>query len=298
MDFTGNEYSLRKKNNMEHYLLSPILDHKERYDLNGTEIIITKDWENNLRSRNCQLGIVEGLSETNPLGLCLGDVVFVNHFTFHGDIGADRSFTLNVHADHEETKIFKVPIRNIYFKYNDKKIEPIGKVLIVEQVLTPDHSEEGLTLIQSNYKDRGKVIYAKDTQMVGKIVLVDTNALYALELKDYDYYKIFDSEVVGYFEKGELYPYGNRVLLEDQEEERKHDILDLSQLKNSRTVKAKVIRKGSLSKHLNFVNEGDTVVRFRNYGISDKKQVIVAMDEDNIHAVVKGEGIENLKLIS
>lgn len=271
----------------ENYLLSPILDHKEKYDLGGTEIRIAKDYENNLRKRNCQFGIVEAVTESNPLNLKLGDIVFVNHFTFHGDIGVNRTFKLRPHVDIDGKKLFRVPERNIYLKYN-KEIEPLKDIVILEGIHS-NGSEGSFDMIQTHFKDRGRVIYSKDSTIIGKEVLVEKNALYALDFKDMDYYRIYRNEIVAVLEDGEAYPEEGRVLMEDMEEEFSFDFLDTSTIKKSNTVKARVIRTGSLDKvqKLNeWIKEGDTVVRFKDYGIKFNSQVVVALADDNIHGVM------------
>ncbi|WP_298845481.1 hypothetical protein [uncultured Clostridium sp.] len=269
------------------------MDHKEKIDLGGQEIFIAKDWENNLRTRNCQLGIVECLTTNNPLNLCLGDIVFVNHFTFHGDIGENRSFTLIDHVKHDGKLLFKVPVRNIYFKYNEGQIEPIGDMVIIESILTDATSSIGLELQQAQYKDRGKVVYAKDTSLIGKTVLVEKNALYGIEIKQENLFKVMKEEIAGIIEsfegEEEIFPTAGRVLLEDHDDEIKSSFIDLSMVKRGNTIKAKVIRCGELDKVQRldeWIKDGDMVLRFRSYGVRFKDQVIVALADDNIHGVI------------
>lgn len=273
----------------ENYILSPVLDHKEKIDLGGQEILIVKNYENNLRRRNCQIGVVEAVPQENPLKLKVGDTVFVHHFTFHGDIGQGRSFTLRPHADHEGKKIFRVPVVNIFFKYNDETIEAMGNVVILEEMYSPSKSSIGLELESKQYKDRGKVIYAADESIIGKVVFVEPNALYPLEIKNKSYFKIFEDEIVGYFEDDQLYPAKGRVLLQDFEEDTTKNDLDLSLVKKTNSVRATVIRTGQLDEkqhHNEWIKKGDTVLRFRNYGVKYEGQVIVALADDNIHGVL------------
>lgn len=270
----------------ENYLLSPIIDHKEKYSLGDIEIQIVKNYENNLRSRNCQLGIVEALTEENPLNLCLGDIVFVHHFTFHGDIGANRAFKFNNHIDYEGKKIFRVPAHNIFFKYNDNNIEVVGDTMILEEVMSPQMSPSGLYLESTQYKDRGRVIYSSDDTLVGMTVFVDTNALYPLELKDKKYFKVFGKEVVGMIYDDELFPTKGRVLLEDEPDKVLRGDLDLSLAKKETIIKSKVIRSGILSKEECVIKIGDTVLRARDYGIKYKNQVVVKVEDENIIGVL------------
>lgn len=273
----------------DNYILSPILDHKEKYDLGGHEILIVKDYENNLRRRNCQLGIVEAIPTLNPLKLSLGDIVFVHHFSFHGDIGQGRSFTLRPHAEVEGKKIFRLPVQNIFFRYNEEIIEPLGDIIILEEMYSPSESKSGLILESKPYKDRGRIVSASDDTMVGKVVFVEPNSLYPLELKDKAYFKIFENEIVGYFEDDVLFPAKGRVLLQDFEEDIFKNDLDLSMIRKTNCIRATVIRTGDLDKvqhHDEWIKKGDTVLRFRNYGVKYEGQVIVALADDNIHGVL------------
>lgn len=273
----------------ENYILSPILDHKEKYDLGGVEIYMAKDWENNLRRRNCQLGIVEALTPENPLNLCLGDIVFVHHFTFHGDIGADRSFTLNHHTLFEGKMLFKSPIRDIYFKYNNNQVEAINGIAVLEGLMSPQYSPSGLELPQTQYKDRGRIIYHSDYSMVGKEVLVESNALYEVELNNEIYYRVREDEIVAEIKDEQAYPTKGRVLLEDHKDDLMKGDLDFSMVKKTNTIKSTVIRTGELDKvqkHDEWIKEGDTVLRFRNYGIKFNNQVVVALADDNIHGII------------
>ena len=270
----------------EHYILSPIIDHKEKYDLGGIEIKISKDWENNLRTRNCQLGVVEAIPQLNPLELTLGDIVFVNHFTFHGDIGANRAFTFNDHVVHEGKMLFKVPIRNILFKYNNETIEVVGQIVIVQSEDQDKQTPNGISLPETQFKDRGRVIYSKDESIIGKIVLVERNALYPLELKGLEYNKVFQDEIIAVLDGDEIYPTDGRVVLEDQDDNLSSSILDLSMVKQNNTIRAKIIKTGKLSRTDEWMKAGDMVLRFRGGGVKINGQVVVSMDDDNIHGVL------------
>lgn len=271
----------------ENYLLSPILDHKEKYDLGGIEIQIVKNYENNLRSRNCQLGIVEAVTKENPLNLHLGDIVFTYHFAFHGDIGSNKSFKFNKHTEYNGKKIFRVPPSSIYFKYNNENIELVGDTMILEEMMSPEISPSGLYLESKPYKDRGRVVYSSDDTIVGLTVFVDTNALYALELKDKKYFKVLAKEVVGVIYDDEIFPTSGRVLLQDEPDVTlREDLeLDLSLAKKKTIVKSEVIRTGILSKEESVIKVGDTVLRARDYGVKYKNQVVVKVEDENIIGV-------------
>lgn len=265
----------------EKYILSPILDHKEKYDLGGIEIYISKEFENNLRQRNCQLGVVEVLTPENPLKLSLGDIVFVNHFTFHGDIGADKSFTLNHHVEYEGKKLFTAEMRDIYFKYNDNKVEALPNFLIVEGSKSADKTDSGIFIEQTQYKDRGTIIYADDESMIGKEIYVENYALYPLDLRGEDLYRVNVNDVVGYMENSKFIPANGRVVLEDIEE-LTSSFLDLSMVKKPTTVKSKIIKKGICAKEYDNFNEGDIVLRGRGYGVKYNDHYVVSFDSENI----------------
>lgn len=270
------------KTNNENYFLSPILDHKEKYDLGGIEIKIAKDYENNLRSRNCQLGIVESLTDRNPLGLEVGDLVFVNHFTFMGDIGHDRSFMLKEHFEYDGKLLFPVNPQNILFKYNNEDIEPVGDTVIVEEVLSEEQTPSGIILDVKPYKDRGRVIFALDGSLLGETVIVDQHALYALELKGKNYYKVRYSEIAAILRNDSVAPSFNRIVVRDCDKQVKSE-LDLSFMKQPNTRESVIVSVGEINhpRHL-WAATGRKILRFSNSGIPVGDYEIVSLDEDRI----------------
>jgi hypothetical protein len=273
----------------DNYILSPIIDHKENYEIGDVKLKIVKDYENNLRSRNCQLGIVEALSSENKLNLKVGDTVFVHHFTFHWDIGGERSFTFQKYFEMDGKMLFPVHFKKIFFKYNDGDIEPLGTNMIVEEV-TPEQDKDAIIKIeQKPFKDRARVIYSQDTSLIGFVVMVDTNALYPLEIKGKNYFKINDYEISAVISGDEAYPAKNWVLLEDENDEFTSSIpdLDLSFVKRPNTTKAKIIRTGILTNEfVDWIKADDIVVRHRNAGVKFNNQWLVNLHSDNIHVVM------------
>ena len=113
------------------YILS-MIDHKGKVMIGDVELLVSKQWDNNLRDRNPQLGVVEfapGGSELKP-----GDIVACSHFTFYGDIGPDKSFTLQSHVEHDGKKLFFAEPYKIYFKFNNNIPEPIKGIKIAYDV--------------------------------------------------------------------------------------------------------------------------------------------------------------------
>lgn len=171
------------------YLLSPIL-HKDTFELaDGVIIAIAKSFENNLRERNPQLGKVEALPDDNWLGLQVGDTVAVNHFTFYGDIGANRGFNLQPHVVSDGKMLFPCVERQLFFKYNLGVPEPIGDMLICKYIIEPDE-HFGV------YFGERKYIMCTHGKYAGKEIKTLNNAMYLVTLGKEEYYKVRTDEVV------------------------------------------------------------------------------------------------------
>jgi hypothetical protein len=200
------------------YILSPI-NHKETYKLtDDTEIFISKKFENNLRERNPQLGIVEAVCEDNSYNLNVGDIVAVNHFTFYGDIGKDKSFILQDHVEYEGKKLFRVIPRQIFFKYNNQTPEPVGNFILcqnVEEKETLGFDPNRGTFFKTNYFDqKGTVAFGNDKFKKGDEVLVLKSAFYLVTLDKVDYFKVREDEIVAKEIDGEAVPVGNNFMVE------------------------------------------------------------------------------------
>lgn len=200
------------------YILSPI-NHKETYKLtDDTEIFISKKFENNLRERNPQLGIVEAVCDDNPYDLKVGDIVAVNHFTFYGDIGKDKSFILQDHVEYEGKKLFRVIPRQIFFKYNNQTPEPVGNFILcqnVEEKETLGFDPNQGTFFKTNYFDqKGTVVFGNDKFKKGDEILVLKSSFYLITLDKVDYFKVREDEIVAKVIDGEAVPVGNNFMVE------------------------------------------------------------------------------------
>lgn len=157
--------------------------------MDGTILAIDKSFENNLRERNPQLGRVEAVPDDNELGLSEGDVVAVNHFTFYGDIGANKSFKIQDHVTDGGRMIFRATLRQMFFKYNDKIPE-----CFEDYILCTKHTEP---------EEHFGVYFGDKTSWVcthgayqGSEVVTLKNAPYLITLDRKEYYKVRKDEVV------------------------------------------------------------------------------------------------------
>ncbi len=267
------------------YLLS-MIDHKSTYRLaDDLEISISKEFENNLRERNPQLGLVEFIPGDNPLELKVGDVVAVNHFTFFGDIGKNKSFNIQDHTVLEDKKIFKVLPRQIYFKYNNETPEPLKDYILCQEV----EIEDTVTYVDGEFKHEKKW---KQTSVVthgdwkGKTILVLPNSFYLVTIGKTDYYKVRKDEVVAFIEYGEIVPINKNIVVE-YVPEKEHPFLDLSMVKKPIDVMAKVIKKPVSDEWNEIVGlivcgittpEGDYCQVYRNQGVAYKGYRVVSGD--------------------
>jgi signal peptidase I len=170
------------------YLLS-IIDHKSTYDLAGVTIEMQKQYENNLRERNPQMGRVEAVPNDNPLHLNVGDVVVVNHFTFYGDIGEDKSFIVKPHLLYEGIRVFRAEERQIFFRMNGDLIECMPDYIICDYRVEP---EEHFGV----YFGEKKWIECTHGKYAGKEVVTLKNSMYLITIGKTDYYKVRTDEVV------------------------------------------------------------------------------------------------------
>jgi len=169
------------------YILS-IIDHKSEYDLGGVTIQIEKQYENNLRERNPQLGKVEGLPDDNWLSLEIGDTIAVNHFTFYGDIGKDKSFTLKDHFEIDEVKYFPAKANQMFFRYNDGIPEPFDEYVLCDY-FEDEYEKFGLYLTR-------KGIRCTHGEYAGQEVYCLKHSMYAIELDKKVFYKVRKDEIV------------------------------------------------------------------------------------------------------
>ncbi len=200
------------------YILSPIF-HKDEVELTpDVTLKVDKSYTNNLRDRNPQLGIVEAIcEEANPLGLTVGDIVCCNHFTFYGDIGANRGFNLQPHVEHEGKLLFKVSPFNIFFKYNGGAVEPLGDIVICTDVAERDilgfNPNEVTFFHNTEFEQRGKVLCGTGFEE-GDEVLTLRSSMYLIELDRRDYFKCRRSEIVAVVRDGVAYPTEGNFIIE------------------------------------------------------------------------------------
>lgn len=273
------------------YILT-MINHKEEYHIDtadgvGIDLVISKSYENNLRERNPQLGRVEAVCDVNPLQLQVGDIVAVNHFTFYGDIGENKSFTLQPHFEYEGQRYFKVYPRQIYFKYNYKVPQPVGDVILCSNVATKDtlgfDPNSGAFFHTSEFVQRGIVAYGNGSIETGDEILTLRSAMYLITLDKIDYFKVLRSEVVGIIRGEEVYPYGDSLLVRYKADEYQNGYSPLlygTGIAMSNNVTAEVVRTNELPKDQYLVykgnhkfdftempNVGDTVQVYRNQGV-------------------------------
>lgn len=259
----------------KHYLLEGILDQKEKYTFeNGVELYLCPEYENNLRKRNPQLGIVRCIPQDNPMKLELGETIVVNHYCFYGDVADNKGYTVQPHIKHEGKMLFPIQPRDMYFKYKDGKPEPLDGIVICETFDSPSE-HNGLELIPFTYKDRAKVISGSVMVPTGSTVLVKPNALYEIEIDKIKYYRLREEDCVALL-GDDIALLNGFMIIEDLPDEYKTDI-DLLGAKLNNTVKSKII-KSSVEGY----NEGDTVIGWRNTGVKYEDYRFVNLRDDQI----------------
>lgn len=278
------------------YLLSPI-NHKENYHIDTPDgeqidLYIDKSFENNLRERNPQLGLVEAIPIDNPYNLVVGDIVAVNHFTFYGDIGTDKSFKIQPHVEYGGKKLFKVLLRQIFFKYNNKTPEPVGEFLLCRDVQEQStlcmNPNSGDFFWTKEFKQEGIIFYGNNDLPAGTKVLVLKNAFYLITLDKVDYFKVLKDEIVAKIIDGEGMPVGRNMIVEYLPE-KPHSFLDLSQTKKGNNCRAKVLAIGEINytreidgdvincvdHSMKSLNINDEIQVWRNQGVEyDGKRII------------------------
>jgi co-chaperonin GroES (HSP10) len=244
------------------YLLS-MIDHKATHQLTDEITLeIDKSFENNLRERNPQLGKVEAIPDDNFLKLEIGDTVAVQHFTFYGDIGTNKSFALQPHVKHDGKLLFKAHQWQIFFKYNNNVPEPLDGFILCDNV-EEDQSESGIILESKPHKNKAIVTFGHNEFKVGDIVLVLDNALYSITLDKKEYFKVRTDEVVAKLDGDKIIPVNNNMLIEYLPE--KESIFDLSFVKKTNNLTAKK-------------DNGDLVQVYRNQGVKYGDKRIISED--------------------
>lgn len=255
------------------YLLSPIL-HKDSYELSdGTILAIDKSFENNLRERNPQLGRVEAVPDNNWLSLEVGDVVAVNHFTFFGDIGEERGFTMKDHVEVDGVLLFPAVERQMFFRYKKGKAEVLPGHLLVEQRIEPIEHFGVYFGDETNW-------YCTHGIYSGKKILTLSNAPYLITLDRTEYWKVREDEVV--WVDGEVV---RDCMVVEYLPEAKHVLWGVSKPNN---VRVKCI-SGKL--------EGEELQVFRNQGVRYGDGWIIT-DEDQIIGIWKDQKLKDLNSLS
>jgi len=244
------------------YLLS-LINHKEEYQLTDDVVLyIDKSYENNLRERNPQLGKVEALPIDNWLCLSVGDVVAVNHFTFFGDIDKDRRTVVKPHVVHNGIALFPANERQIFFKYNNRVVEPLPGYEVCSNVAEEfelKFVEQTAEIVrQKSFANKGVIAYGKRK---GTEVLVKKNAFYLITLDGVDYFKVRKDEIVATLQNEVVVPEQGQLLVEYIAKVQ-HSFLDLSMCKLSNNVTARV-----LTSAIDGIESGETMQVWRNNGV-------------------------------
>lgn len=281
------------KANKGTYLLS-MIDHKAEYQLNDDITLqIDKTFENNLRERNPQLGVVEAICEENDLNLKVGDIVAVQHFTFYGDIGPNKSFTLQEHIEIDGKKYFRVYEWGIFFKYNNQIPAPVGNFILCDKIIgekVNEYNEDGIWIGSKEYEHKGIVTYGNDNFKEGEIVIVLKNAFYSITLNKKEYFKVREDEVVGIFKGDKLVPKGNNLLIEEEKEIPHPFLIGLKKINNLRATLIDIgdgVKKITTTCKKEFylcsgnifnVEIGSVLRVYRNQGVKYKEQRIIDID--------------------
>lgn len=256
------------------YLVSGELDQKEKHKLTETvEIYIARDFENNLRKRNPQVGTVEALPLNNPLDLQVGDKVLVNHWTFFGDIGDTRDYVLQPHVKHEEVKLFPITPREIYAKVVDGELIPVTGTLFCEKVVK-EETVGGIYAGEEEIRDRGIVTHGSERYPVGTELVTKTHALYGVEFEGKEYFRLFEDHIMAVVKNGFYEPVEGHVLVKDLPEKESDIILT----EVPKDVKAEVIWSSDAR-----LDVGDTVYRYRKGGTKVDDLVLVTLEDESIH---------------
>lgn len=261
------------------YLIKGFLDHKEKYQLTpDIELHIDKSFDNNLRTRNSQLGIIAEVDEENVLNLSKGDIVVVHHFTFHGDIAENKGFAMQQHVIHNDELFFLIEPNRIFATYNDKKLKPVGEYVFCDKI----KKEQGIIFIPEYLlveTNKAVVTHADGDIQEGDILIMPDSAMYEIELDKVLYQRVYKSDIFAFIRNGELTPYRDYFLAEDLEEE-SGSSLDLSMVKK-KTAKSKILMVGDRNRD---VKAGEIV--YRGIGTGLKYEGKVLLNFDHYHFVI------------
>lgn len=263
------------------YILS-MIDHKGKVTIGDTELFIAKQLDNNLRDRNPQLGRVEYAMN----GLEVGDIVACSHFTFYGDIGADKSFTLQPNVEHNGKRLFFVEPFKIYFKFNNGVPEPLPGIQVAYDV----EEKEDITF-NPNTGDFGK---SKRFENIGKIngrrILVKNWSFYCVEINMKNYFKVQEDEILAYLDPIEP---TKRCIVVEYLEPKQHHLFDLSMVKGNNNVKARVVNGNG------HYEDGTILLVWRNNGVEHEGKWVMDVNDDIVigsWGMVEQQELSNLKI--
>lgn len=267
------------------YLIKGVLDHKENYELEGgITLKIDKSWDNNLRTRNSQLGIVAQVPDGNPLKLREGDMVVVHHFSFHGDVAANKGFELRQHIVHNGELLFVVDQDRIFARYNNKTIEPIGEFVFAQHITRPPNPFGLIIPDHLNIEQNKALVLFGNTDIhEGDVVVFPENSMYEITLDKVTYQRINKRDIFGYIRYGVLVPYREYFIAKDLPAKNDGPI-DLS-LAKPRGVTSEALEIGADCK---YIAPGERVYRGLNSGLKYEDKVL--LNDDHIHFKIEQDG--------
>lgn len=281
------EYSMTLKSPKGTYLIKPNLRHKEEVDIGLDQpILIAKEYENHLIHRNPQTGIVMSVPEDNPLELIVGDTVYVSHMTFYGEIAEHtKDFQLQPHVKHNGGLLFPCSPKNIYYRLDGEDIEPLGDILLMTPI-EEEEKEGDIFLGEVKRKDRAIVAEMTDDYMKGDVLLVESNALYPIEINKTKYFRLRKGEVTGRLVGDKIIPNDDRIVVRDLIQE-KESVLDLSFMRVVEDVQAEVLAVGN---NVTEFKAGDIVLRRKSGGKKFGDVVVITMqgilDEESVYGKI------------
>lgn len=269
------------------YLVKANLKHKEEVDIGLDQpLLIAREFENNLLNRNPQTGAIASIPVGNPLGLAIGDLVYVNHMVFYGEIAEHtKDFVLQPHVKHNGDLLFPCSPKNIYYKIEGEDIIPLGDILLMTPIEEEEKSGE-IFLGEIKRKDRAIVAQDSGDFKVGDILLVESHALYPIEINKTKYFRLRKGEVTGRLVGDKVIPNDDRIVVRDLIQE-KESVLDLSFMRVIEDVQAEVLAVGS---NVTELQPGDIVLRRKSGGkkVGDKVVITVQgmLDEECVYGKI------------
>lgn len=271
---------IKTKSNL--YYLKGILDHKEKHQLTpDIELTIVKDYENNLRQRNPQLGIVMAMPEDNHLELVIGDYVVVHHLVFCGDIGPDRAYEEKPHIIFEGEKLFPCEGNRIFFKYKDKIPVPVGDYILAKTIET-DETKGGLYMGKSVMSNECEVTFGNCGVNAGDRLLVTNKGMYEIIIDKVVYQRVLKQDACAVIKNGVAELINNYIMGIDLPQEETDQLVYTG--KAPKTVKTEIVKVGP---DVTGIKIGD--IAYRNPVGGIKREGFVFLNDDNIHFYLTDE---------